>query len=106
MKFVGVWWEYQTGKSTWNYSDFADSVDQKKQLIPNGRHGANTSNVKRYIDFAASNGLQGVLVEGWNTGWEDWFGKWKENVFHFVTPYPDFDVEAITSYAKEKGINM
>ncbi|MCG2617408.1 glycoside hydrolase family 97 protein [Terrimonas sp. NA20] len=106
MKFVGVWWEYQTGKSTWSYSDYADSTDSKKQLIPNGRHGANTANVNRYIDFAAANGMQGVLVEGWNTGWEDWFGNWKENVFDFVTPYPDFDVNAITSYAKQKGISM
>ncbi|MET0463548.1 MAG: glycoside hydrolase family 97 protein [Chitinophagaceae bacterium] len=106
MKFVGVWWEYQTGKSTWSYSDYADSTDKKNQLIPNGRHGANTLNVKRYIDFAAANGLQGVLVEGWNTGWEDWFGNWKENVFDFVTPYPDFDVTAITGYAKQKGVSM
>jgi hypothetical protein len=106
MKFAGVWWEYQTGISTWSYSDYADSLDVKGQLIPNGRHGANTTNVKKYIDFAAANGLQGVLVEGWNTGWEDWFGNWKENVFDFVTPYPDFDVAAITSYAKSKGISM
>lgn len=106
MKFAGVWWEYQTGISTWSYSDYADSSDAKKQLIPNGRHGANTANVKRYIDFAAASGLQGVLVEGWNTGWEDWFGNWKENVFDFVTPYPDFDVAAIAAYAKEKGISM
>jgi hypothetical protein len=106
MKFVGVWWEYQTGKSTWSYSDYADSVDKKGELIPNGRHGANTTNVKRYIDFAASNGMKGVLVEGWNTGWEDWFGNWKENVFDFVTPYPDFDVKAITVYAKQKGVSM
>jgi len=106
MKFTGVWWEYQTGISTWNYSDHADSFDVKKQLIPNGRHGANTANVKRYIDFAAANGIQAVLVEGWNTGWEDWFGNWKENVFDFVTPYPDFDVAAISEYAKQKGVSM
>ncbi len=106
MKFVGVWWEMQTGKSTWNYSDFADSTDANGQLIPNNRHGANTANVKRYIDFAAKNGIGGVLVEGWNKGWEDWFGNWKENVFDFVTPYPDFDVKEITGYARSKGVNM
>lgn len=106
MKFVGVWWELQTGKSTWNYSDFPDSLDKNNQLLPNGRHGANTANVKRYIDFAAKNGIQAVLVEGWNTGWEDWFGNWKENVFDFVTPYPDFDVTAIMDYAKKKGVVM
>lgn len=105
-KFVGVWWEMQTGKSTWNYSDFPDSLDAKGKLIPNGRHGANTANVKRYIDFAARNGIGAVLVEGWNVGWEDWFGNWKENVFDFVTPYPDFDVKAITDYARKKGVKM
>jgi len=106
MKFVGVWWEMQTGKSTWNYSDYADSVSSNGSPIPNGRHGANTANVKRYIDFAAANGIQGVLVEGWNTGWEDWFGNWKENVFDFVTPYPDFDIKEITRYAAAKGVKM
>ncbi|MEP7376506.1 MAG: glycoside hydrolase family 97 protein [Chitinophagaceae bacterium] len=106
MKFVGVWWEMQTGKSTWNYSDYADSVDIKGKPIPNGRHGANTANVKRYIDFASKNGIQGVLVEGWNKGWEDWFGNWKENVFDFVTPYPDFNVKEIMAYAKSKGVKM
>jgi hypothetical protein len=106
VKFVGVWWEMQTGKSTWNYSDYSDSTDNKGKLIPNGRHGANTANVKRYIDFAAKNKIGAVLVEGWNTGWEDWFGNWKENVFDFVTPYPDFNVKEITAYAKSKGIKM
>jgi glucan 1,4-alpha-glucosidase len=106
MKFVGVWWEMQTGKSTWSYSDFPDSTDRNGKLIPSGKHGATTANVKRYIDFAAKNGIQGVLVEGWNTGWEDWFGNWKENVFDFVTPYPDFDITAITAYAKAKGVKM
>ena len=106
MKFVGVWWEMQTGKSTWSYSDYPDSVDASGRMIPNGRHGANTANVERYIDFAASNQIQGVLVEGWNVGWEDWFGNWKENVFDFVTPYPDFDVRAITDYARSKGVSM
>jgi hypothetical protein len=106
MKFVGVWWEMQTGKSTWSYADNADTLNAKGQLIANGRHGANTANVKRYIDFAAKNGIQGVLVEGWNTGWEDWFGNWKEYVFSFVTPYPDFDLKEITRYAKLKGVKM
>jgi hypothetical protein len=106
MKFVGVWWEMQTGRSTWNYSDHPDSLNAAGQLIPNGRHGANTANVKRYIDFAAANHIGGVLVEGWNVGWEDWFGNWKENVFDFVTPYPDFDIRAITDYARSKGVVM
>jgi hypothetical protein len=106
MKFVGVWWEMQTGKSTWNYSDFPDSVNAAGKLIPNSRHGANTNNVKRYIDFAAKHGIKGVLVEGWDIGWEDWFGKWKENVFDFVTPYPDFDVKALTQYSKAKGVQL
>jgi hypothetical protein len=106
MKFVGVWWEMQTGKSTWSYSDYADSLDGAGRLIPNGRHGANTENVKRYIDFAAKNHIGGVLVEGWNTGWEDWFGNWKENVFDFVTPYPDFNIREVTAYAASKGVQM
>lgn len=106
MKFVGVWWEMQIGKSTWSYSDFADSTDAQGRPIPNNRHGATTASVKRYIDFAAKNGIQGVLVEGWNTGWEDWFGKWKEDVFDFVTPYPDFDINDVMRYAKSKGVSM
>jgi hypothetical protein len=106
MKFVGVWWEMQTGKGTWSYSDFADSLDAAGQLIPNGRHSANTANVERYIDFAAANHIGGVLVEGWNVGWEDWFGNWKEDVFDFVTPYPDFDIRAISAYARSKGVQL
>ncbi len=106
MKFVGVWWEMQTGKSTWSYSDYADSLGSDGKLIPNGRHGANTVNVKRYIDFAAANHIGGVLVEGWNAGWEDWFGNWKEKVFDFVTPYPDFDIHALTAYAASKGVQL
>ena len=106
MKFVGVWWEMQTGHSTWNYAASADTLDAQGHLIPTGRHGATTPNVKRYIDFAAKNGIPGVLVEGWNTGWEDWFGHWKEYVFDFVTPYPDFDVPGLTSYAKSKGVSL
>jgi hypothetical protein len=106
MKFVGVWWEMQTGIGSWNYSNYPDSTDAKGNLIPNKTHSANTTNVKRYIDFAAANGIGGVLVEGWNTGWEDWFGNWKENVFDFVTPYPDFDVKALHAYAAAKGVQM
>ncbi len=106
MKFVGVWWEMQTGKGTWSYSDYPDSSDANGNLIPNGRHSANTANVKRYIDFASKNGIKGLLVEGWNRGWEDWFGNWKENVFDFVTPYPDFNVKEISDYAKAKGVDM
>ena len=106
MKFVGVWWELQTGKSTWNYTDYPDSLSVSGNLIPNGQHGANTANVKRYIEFAARHGFGGVLVEGWNRGWEDWFGNWKENVFDFTTPYADFDVKEITRYARSKGVHM
>ena len=106
MKFAGVWWEMQTGKSTWNYSDFPDSTAADGKPIPNGKHGANTANVKRYIDFAAANNIQGVLVEGWNTGWEDWFGNWKELVFNFIKPYPDFDVVELTRYAASKNVNL
>jgi hypothetical protein len=106
MKFVGIWWEMQTGKSTWSYSDFPDSTGAAGGLVPNGRHGGNTANVKRYIDFAAKNHIGGVLVEGWNTGWEDWFGNWKENVFDFVTPYPDFNTREIMDYASSKGVFM
>lgn len=105
MKFVGVWWEMQTGKGTWNYSN-SDSLSADGKRIPNGLHSANTANVKRYIDFAAKNSIQGVLVEGWNIGWEDWFGFWKENVFSFVTPYPDFNIQEITQYAASKGVKM
>ncbi len=106
MKFVGVWWEMQTGKGTWNYSDYPDSLSAAGTLIPNRKHSANTANVERYIDFAAKNHIGGVLVEGWNVGWEDWFGNWKENVFDFVTPYPDFDIRKITAYAASKGVHM
>ncbi len=106
MKFVGVWWEMQVGMGGWNYSDFPDSLGKDGKLIPNGKHSANTANVKKYIDFDAASNIKGVLVEGWNTGWEDWFGNWKENVFDFVTPYPDYDVKEIVRYAKSKGISM
>lgn len=106
MKFIGVWWEMQTGKSTWNYSNNEDMLSADGKLIPNGTHGANTANVKKYIDFAAANGIQGVLVEGWNVGWESWFGNWKEHVFSFVTPYPDFDVKELSQYAASKGVHI
>lgn len=106
MKFMGVWWEMQTGKSTWSYTDNIDSLDAGGMLIPNGRHGANTANVKHYIDFASKNGIQGLLVEGWNKGWEEWTGVWKEENFDFVTPYPDFDIKAIQEYARQKGVQM
>jgi hypothetical protein len=106
MKFVGVWWEMQTGRGTWSYSNYPDSTDVNGHQIPNGTHSANTANVKRYIDFAAANGIQGVLVEGWNTGWDDWFGDWKENVFDFVTPAPDFNVKELQAYAAQKGVTI
>jgi hypothetical protein len=109
VKYMGVWWEYFIGgKSTWAYSD-ANNVkvgDDFSKLTPSGKHGATTQNVKKYIDFAAANGFDGVLVEGWNVGWEDWFGNWKEDVFDFVTPYPDFDVKELHKYADSKGIKI
>lgn len=106
MKFVGVWWEMQTGVGTWSYSDFPDSLGADGKLIPNGRHSGNNQNVKRYIDFAAANGIDAVLVEGWNTGWEDWFGNWKEAVFNFAKSYPDFDVQALHQYAAERKVAL
>jgi hypothetical protein len=106
MKFIGVWWEMQTGLSSWNYTDNIDELSSTGAMKPNGRHGANTANVKRYIDFASANGIKGVLVEGWNKGWEEWTGTWKEENFDYVTPYPDFDVAAIAAYAKRKGVQM
>ena len=102
IKYVGVWWEMHVGKSSWDYSGGQVGSPQSSK-VP---HGANTANVKRYIDFAAKNGFSGVLVEGWNTGWEDWFGQWKEDVFDFVTPYPDFDVKGLQQYAANKGVKM
>ena len=106
MKFIGVWWEMQTTKSSWSYANSADTLNAAGQLVPHGHHGANTANVKRYIDFAAAHRIAGVLVEGWNEGWEDWFGNWKEPVFDFVTPYPDFNVAEIQQYAAGKGVQM
>lgn len=110
VKYIGVWWEMITGKSTWAYTDEFPTVQlgitDYSKAKPNGKHGANTANVKRYIDFAAKHGFDGVLVEGWNEGWEDWFGNSKDYVFDFVTPYPDFDVVGIREYAKSKGVKM
>jgi len=108
-KMVGVWWEMHVGKATWNYSDTNNIIltdTDWKSLKPNGKHGANTANVKRYVDFAAANKIDGVLVEGWNVGWEDWFGNWKEEVFDFVTPYPDFDVKELQNYAAQKKVKL
>ena len=107
MKYVGIWWEMHIGKSTWDYAGSQNAQNSVSQeLLPSGKHGATTSNTKRYIDFASKNGFDGVLVEGWNVGWEDWFGNWKENVFDFVTPYPDFNLKEVNDYAKLKGIKM
>ncbi len=110
VKYMGVWWEMITGKSSWSYTNDFTSVQlgitDYTKATPNGTHGANTAHVKATIDFAALHGFGGVLVEGWNIGWEDWFGNNKENVFDFVTPYPDFDVAGIRDYAKSKNIKM
>ena len=110
VKYVGVWWELIAGKGTWAYTDDLPSVKLGQldytKTKPNGRHAANNEHVKKYIDFAAANGLDQVLVEGWNEGWEDWFGKSKDYVFDFVTPYPDFDVEMLNEYAHSKGVRL
>ena len=109
VKYVGVWWEMIMGKSSWAYADLDNvrlGVTDYKNLKPNGIHAANTAYVKKYIDFAAKNGFDAVLVEGWNEGWEDWFGKTKELVFDFVTPYPDFDVKDLNEYAHSKGVKL
>ena len=110
IKYVGVWWEMITGKSLWRYTDELPSVQlgitDYSKVKPNGKHGAKKENVKKYIDFAATNGFDAVLVEGWNEGWEDWLGRSKDYVFDFVTPYPDFDVKEIHEYAKSKGVKM
>ncbi len=106
MKFIGVWWAMQINRNSWSYTDNKDSLSATGQLVPHGRHAANTANVKRHIDFAARHGIKGVLVEGWNTGWEEWYGHWNGRNFDFVTPYPDFDVKAIQAYAKSKAVQM
>ena len=109
-KYMGVWWEMIAGRSDWSYTWDLNSThidtDDLTKVKPHGRHGATTANVKKYIDYASANGFDGVLVEGWNVGWEDWFGHMKDYVFDFVTPYADFDVEEIEKYAAEKGIKM
>lgn len=108
-KYMGVWWEMIVGKSSWAYSNASavnlDSINYKT-MKPNGIHGANNDNVKRYIDFAAENGFDQLLVEGWNIGWEDWFGHEKDYVFDFVTPNPDFDIAMLNDYAHSKGIKL
>ena len=109
-KYMGVWWEMIAGRSDWSYTWDLNSThidtDDLTKVKPHGRHGATTANVKKYIDYASANGFDGVLVEGWNVGWEDWYGNMKDYVFDFVTPYPDFDLEEIEKYAAEKGIKM
>ena len=110
VKYCGVWWEMIVGRKSWNYTDEFPTVEigvtDFSKAKPNGRHGATTAEVKRYIDFAAKNGLSQVLVEGWNIGWEDWFGHSKFKVFDFQTPYPDFDIKALNEYAHSKGVKL
>ncbi len=110
VKYMGVWWEMITGKSEWSYTyDYPSvqlGVTDYAASTPHGRHGANNGNVRRYIDFAAENGFDALLIEGWNEGWEDWFGHQKDAVFDFVTPYPDFDLPALNAYAHSKGIRL
>lgn len=109
VKYMGVWWEMIAGKGSWSYTDVPsvklDSFDYSTAM-PNGRHSANNANVRRYIDFAAANGFDALLVEGWNIGWEDWANCSKDYVFDFVTPYPDFDIKALNEYARSKGIKL
>ena len=110
VKYMGVWWEMITGKSSWSYTDDYPSVqlgvtDYTKSK-PHGRHAANNENVRKYIDFAAANGFDAILIEGWNEGWEDWYGHQKDFVFDFITPYPDFDLPALNAYAHKKGIRL
>ena len=110
VKYCGVWWEMIVGRKSWSYTDEFPAVEigvtDFSKAKPNGRHGATTAEVKRYIDFAAKNGLSQVLVEGWNIGWEDWFGHSKFKVFDFQTPYPDFDIKALNEYAHSKGVKL
>ena len=109
-KYMGVWWEMISGKSQWSYTNDYPSVQLGKtdyaHSKPHGKHGANNENVRRYIDFAAENGFDALLIEGWNEGWEDWYGKQKDFVFDFITPYPDFDLPALNAYAHQKGIRL
>jgi glucan 1,4-alpha-glucosidase len=110
VKYCGVWWEMIVGRNSWSYTDDYPSVrlgeTDYSKCRPNGTHGANNQEVKKYIDFAAKNGLNEVLVEGWNQGWEDWFGHSKFDVFDFVTPYPDFDIKMLNDYAHSKGVKL
>lgn len=109
VKYIGVWWEMITGKSSWAYTDVPSvklGETNFSETTPNGRHAANTKHVKDHIDFAAKHGFDAVLVEGWNEGWEDWFGKSKDYVFDFTTPYPDFDVEQLRNYAKSQDVKL
>ena len=110
VKYMGVWWEMISGKSSWSYTDDFPSVKlgqtDFEHAKPNGHHAANNENVRRYIDFAAENGFDALLIEGWNIGWEDWYGKEKDYVFDFITPYPDFNLPALNKYAHEKGIRL
>ncbi|PRY96356.1 glycosyl hydrolase family 97 [Marinilabilia salmonicolor] len=109
VKYIGVWWEMITGKSSWAYADLPSvklGETDFSNAQPTGKHAANTEHVKMHIDFAAKHGFDQVLVEGWNVGWEDWFGKSKDYVFDFVTPYPDFDVDELREYAKSKGVRL
>lgn len=110
VKYMGVWWEMITGKGSWSYTNSLPSVHlddcDYSQLSPNGTHSANNENVKHYIDFAAKHGFDQLLVEGWNIGWEDWFGNQKDYVFDFLTPYPDFDIKMLNEYAHSKGIKL
>lgn len=108
-KYVGIWWEMHVNRATWSYSTVGSTNltnTDWRGIPPNGKHGATTENTKRYIDFAALHGFDGVLVEGWNVGWEDWFGQWKEEVFDFVTPYPDFDVKELQRYAASRNVKI
>ena len=110
VKYMGVWWEMITGKSQWSYTNDYPSVQlgvtDYAHSTPHGKHGANNENVRRYIDFASENGFDGLLIEGWNEGWEDWYGKQKDYVFDFITPYPDFDLPALNAYAHSKGMRL
>lgn len=108
-KYIGIWWGMHVGLYSWNYANLDNiriEATDWKNLKPNGKHGATAERTKRYIDFAAKYGFDAVLIEGWNVGWEDWFGHWKENVFDFMTPYPDFDVEEVSNYSKAKSVNL
>ncbi|MDT3697100.1 MAG: glycoside hydrolase family 97 protein [Ignavibacterium sp.] len=108
-KYIGIWWGMHVGTMSWNYGNLdnvhLNTIDWDS-VKSTGKHGATTENTKGYIDFAAKYGFDAVLIEGWNIGWEDWFGKWKEEVFDFVTPYPDFDINFLSDYAKQKDVKL